>query len=570
MSDEKQAGTRMEGWARIAGRVITGAYWIAGAALLAWGAMLRFHLPQVPMIDPDIEGYLGPAISALAGKGFIHLMSRSFPYPWFVYLVLRVSGDFRAIPVVQHALGVAAGGVILLAWNAAVRLVPEGGIPRAVSRCFGLAPAYVFLGSATAIAFEQEIRPEGVFPFLTILTIWVSFLFLDARFVRKRPSYVWLGGLNVFLAVLDYFTKPSFGFEMLFCALPVWIALVLPGTPARERWRMAAMAIVPALVLLVLPEHLLKEKDPWSKIFLPETLVSAHSILIEQQMTEDLAGNGPLPFPRSEVQAAHDFLGREIQTAIKRDPPQAWGAPEYKYDYNILEYLQYAPTSFCVTFPGEMHFTPAEMGHFCMTYYLRTLRHHPRWIAAKVSKQMALFYVEKNPVYWMGRSMGVSDIYANTAGLMGFAQALGPWEPAVGRYVTESDQLAGEDVQIPQERRFVEWLRFFAGHYLDLLAVAILSPVLLIFRPLRAHFAWLVAAIWLSYSYNTFNSLTTAVVHTLELTRYIRIQLIYTVFSQCLSIYLLFEILGLGVRALARRMGLAKERERPAATVAAG
>jgi len=52
----------------------------------------------------------------------------------------------------------------------------------------------------------------------------------------------------------------------------------------------------------------------------------------------------------------------------------------------------------------------------------------------------------------------------------------------------------------------------------------------------------LVAALLLVYSYNFFNCLTIAVVHSLEVTRYVRVQLIFTIFAQCLSLYLLLEL----------------------------
>ena len=208
---------------RIAGHLLTAGYIASALALLIWGGWKRFHLPQAPMIDPDIEGYLGPAISALAGKPFLHLVGRSFPYPAFLYLILRVFGDFRAIAVAQHLLGIGAGALVLLAWNAVGTLVPEGGIPKPVFRFLGLAPAYIYLGSATAISFEHQIRPEAIFSFLTILNLWLGFLFIDARFVRPRASFLWLGALNVFLACLIYLAKPSFGIATLFCTLPVWV-----------------------------------------------------------------------------------------------------------------------------------------------------------------------------------------------------------------------------------------------------------------------------------------------------------------------------------------------------------
>jgi len=535
-------------WLRIVGPTLTIGYLLAAVALLVWGAWKRFQLPQAPIIDPDIEGYLGPAISALAGKPFLHLVGRSFPYPAFVYLILGVFHDFRAIAVTQHLLGVAAGAFILLAWNAAGALVPAGGIPKPVFRYMGLAPAYVYLGSATAISFEHQIRPEAIFSFLAILNIWISFRFLKARFFQLDRSYLWLGPLNVFISFLIYMAKPSFGFATFFTTLPVWISLLLTGSSLRAKAALTAAAILPGLLLLFLPEHILKSRDPWGGLFLPETLLTVHAAIIEQQLTEDLATNAPLPYPHDVVVAAHDLLATELAKAAQITTPKAYNSLGFNPDYLMYD------NSFCIQFQKEMHFSNTEMARFCMTYYLRALRHHPGLMAVKTRQQLALFYTAKNPTYWLGKSMDISGLqYARVARIMPLTSQLGPNNPAVDRYIDTCNRLGTEGIAITQARRFVEWLRLLSSHYLDLLAIALVSPLLLFFRPLRVHFLWLIAALWLTYSYNFFNCVTIAIVHSLEVTRYVRVQLIFTVFAQCLSIFLLLELAVFGIRSAIRR-----------------
>jgi hypothetical protein len=238
----------------------------------------------------------------------------------------------------------------------------------------GLAPAYVFLGSATAIAFEHQIRPEGIFPFLAILNLWLSFRFLEARFIRPSPSFLQLGALNVFISFLMYMAKPSFGMATLLSTLPVWLSLILPGRMPRENAKLAAASILPALLLLFLPEHIMKRDDEWATLFLPQTLLSAHAALINRQMSEDLAGNGPLPFPRDLVQAAHDMLSDELAKAPQIIAQQEDALTSYKPDYLLLEYIMYGD-SFCVKFPQEMHLGDQAMADFCTTYYRRAFWH---------------------------------------------------------------------------------------------------------------------------------------------------------------------------------------------------
>jgi hypothetical protein len=342
--------------------------------------------------------------------------------------------------------------------------------------------------------------------------------------------------------------KPSFGIATVLTSLPVWISLILPGRPWRERGTLAAAAILPAALLLFLPEHIMKRSDPWAAIFLPETLLSAHAVLVEQQMGEDLASNAPLPFPRDQVQAAYDMLGAELKKAPPVIAVQEQYLTSYKPDYLLLEYIMYG-NSFCVNFPIKMHLTPWQFGHFCMTWYLRALLHHPGGMAAKAEGQLALFYASRNPVYWFGKTMDLSSTqYARAGTLMAFANNLGAGSPAVTRYIDATKRLAGESVGIPQARRFVEWLRFFADNYMDLLWIAVVTPVLLIPCPLRRHFLWLIAALWLAYSYNFGNSLTIALVHSMEVNRYTRIQLIFTIFAQCLTLAMLLELAVYGLR----------------------
>src|SRR2546430_16374267 len=90
-------------------------YWVAVASLFALAAWQRFSLPLDPIADPDTWGYLAPALQKLTGSGFGH-EGRNFVYPGSLFLLLRLFGDFRAITIAQHLLGLAAGGFLLLTW----------------------------------------------------------------------------------------------------------------------------------------------------------------------------------------------------------------------------------------------------------------------------------------------------------------------------------------------------------------------------------------------------------------------------------------------------------------------
>src|SRR6266576_3691295 len=100
-------------------------YWIALVFVFAGAVWQRFTLPVDPIADPDTWGYLSPALRKLTGAEFGHTNGRNFVYPGFVFLVLRLFADFRAITIAQHFLGLLAGAVFLFTWKRARIFVPN-------------------------------------------------------------------------------------------------------------------------------------------------------------------------------------------------------------------------------------------------------------------------------------------------------------------------------------------------------------------------------------------------------------------------------------------------------------
>ena len=127
--------------------------------LICAAGYFRLRLPQAPLLDPDIGGYLEPALLALSGHGFQHIEGRGFVYPGFVYLILALFRDFRAITIVQHISGLAAGGVLLACWNRCLSLIPRPITPKPVYRILGLLIAALFLFNTSVVRLEPLIRP---------------------------------------------------------------------------------------------------------------------------------------------------------------------------------------------------------------------------------------------------------------------------------------------------------------------------------------------------------------------------------------------------------------------------
>ena len=150
-------------------------YWTALALVFAWAIWQRFALPLTPIADPDTWGYLSPALRKLTGAEFGHTHGRNFLYPGFLYLVLRSFGDFRAIAIVQHLLGLAAGAILLQTWRRLRIFVPNSLVNPSLHDALGLAGAAIYLLASETTRIETQLRPEGVCAFLIGINLYLSF-----------------------------------------------------------------------------------------------------------------------------------------------------------------------------------------------------------------------------------------------------------------------------------------------------------------------------------------------------------------------------------------------------------
>src|SRR5437899_3375836 len=197
-------------------------YWGGVGILFVWAAWQRFKLPLDLIADPDTWGYLSPALRKLTGGEFGHPHARNFIYPGFVFLLLRIFGDFRAITIAQHFLGLLAGGILLLTWPRARVLVSDSRIHPAVHDGLGLVAAAIFLLASEPIRFETQLRPEGVCAFLISVNLYVVIQFTACFFVEGRPAAsVTYGIAAVLSSILLASAKPSFWLASIVVLLPV-------------------------------------------------------------------------------------------------------------------------------------------------------------------------------------------------------------------------------------------------------------------------------------------------------------------------------------------------------------
>ena len=187
-------------------------YYVLCAVILGWAAFQRFRLPVWPLADPDIWGYLNPALSKLTGGAFQHTWGRNFTYPGFLFLILASFNSFAAITIVQHILGLLTGGLLLACWHQILRFLEVGAIHRYTNKIAGVLLLAIYLLSSQPIVAEHELRPEAITPFFAVLDIFLTLKFFEQRYLRgKQWHSAWLGAAVVFVSFFLLSLKPSFG-----------------------------------------------------------------------------------------------------------------------------------------------------------------------------------------------------------------------------------------------------------------------------------------------------------------------------------------------------------------------
>jgi hypothetical protein len=513
------------------------AYGTAVVALFAWAAWLRFSLPLDPIADPDTWGYLSPALNKLLGSGFVH-EGRNFVYPAFLFFLLRVFGDFRAIAITQHLLGLVAGALLLVTWRRLRLFVPASRLSPFVHDGVGLIAAAIFLVAGEPIRAEMQLRPEAVCAFLLSLNLYFAIGFIALTFLEPRRPAVWLGTWAALTTVLLCSVKPSFVFMALVPLLPLGIFFLC------RNWLWQKIALGSGIVIgtasLLLPEYFLSRDDDLGRAFLPTTLFVVHADLIRDQMADDLARTATVPYPRDWLSRVQDQLSAEIaQSSVvdRRFYPSLGFYPEY---------LMYNENSTTAQLAREFNYDLPAVSAFYRFYYWRTWRQRPLQMMKKVARQMAIFYAPLCPAYDRSKTMplmiwyrlGLSSIDHDS-----YSEVWKAYPPAL-EYMRRAESLAQRAPAIEQRKVLRMALTFLAGAYLPLLASTLaLAAATLFRRDYRRHVGWLVALTLFVFLYNAAACLEVAIINSLEVPRYSTVQFFFTLLAELLALRLLAETL---------------------------
>ena len=512
-------------------------YWTALAVVFTWAIWQRFALPLTPIADPDTWGYLSPALRKLTGAEFGHSHGRNFLYPGFLYFVLRCFGDFRAIGVVQHLLGLAAGGLFLLTWRHLRVFVPASLVNPSLHNAFGLAGTAIYLLASDTIRIETQLRPEGVCAFLISISLYFAIQFVSCSFLEhRRTGTVVCGSATVLTLLLLASAKPSFWFAAIVIMVPV-TTFFLRSNWGRQKIALGlGIALIASLVLW--PERILSRKDEASQTFLPTMLFVIHADLIRDQMAADLQEHASLPYSTDWLERVYVALNSEIAKSETNYPGHY---PSLQFD---PEYLWFDPSSITTQLRREFGSNISALCDFYRFYYWRTWQRRPFRALQKVARQFSIYYYPDCPAYAAMKIWPLMDVYERAVTSLDseeyrkIARSL----PALTDFMQRTKSLAENAPATKQQPILRAALADLAVSYMSLLLLALILSAIIFWKQARwRRLRWLAALVFFGSAYNAASCLEVAIVNSLEVHRYITVQMYATLLTQFLAFWLILE-----------------------------
>src|SRR5438477_1147535 len=498
---------------------------LALALIFGWATWERFRLPLAPFANPDVWAYLGPGLDALLGEPFREWFGQCFLYPWFLYVLLKASGTFKCITLVQSLLGLGTGALMFCCWMELGRLMSTLRLPRLTFKLLGAGLAGVYLFSTATIQFERTLNPEAVFPFVVVLQIYCNLRFIRSRFIDGQPGRALLSGWSaLFLSVAASLLKPSFLGVVVLANLPIIIALFRPGQSAWGKLLLVAVPVLGAVLLLAWPEYKLRQAA--GSLYLARSLFSVHADLINDQIAEDLARHARTPYSPEFLAATHAALSEALRES-RGEEGKYWHALGFKADY-----LRYGDKAGNHAFLRELTDRlggKEQSVEFCRYYYWRAMRGQPLGMAAKIARQFAVFYrIGRCPAYTTYARFNLGEEYRLSAECLASQRKLPRYPPGVV-LLARTAALTNSPPQIGSYRltgrinQFLSKTHVFWCVWAGLLAVCAWR-----IQAIRAVFGTAAPVLLLLYCYHFGTVLTLAIGHSLDVDRYSQYELAYT------------------------------------------
>jgi hypothetical protein len=263
-------------------------------------------------------------------------------------------------------------------------------------------------------------------------------------------------------------------------------------------------------------------------------------------MADDLRRNANVRYPREWLERVHGALGAEIEKSRA-----AWPGHFATLGFDP-DYLKYNKTSIVAQLRREFGENVPALCAFYRFYYGQIWRHRPLLVLKKIVREMAIFYAPFCPVYNRGKSLSLTNAYHSAVmslDVQGRPQIWAAYAPAVD-FMTRAKSVAQSAPVIHQPPDVRLALSVMAGTHLPLLLIAVaLGVVVLGQESDRERLGPLAALVLLGYLCSAAACLEAAVIHSLEIRRYLTVQMYLTLLVQFFAMWFILEFaLGMPAR----------------------
>jgi uncharacterized membrane protein len=306
-----------------------------------------------------------------------------------------------------------------------------------------------------------------------------------------------------------------------------------------QLWQKVVIAVGGAagVLLLWLPEHFLSRNDRISQSFLPTILFAVHADLIRDQIADDLERNVKLPYNSEWL--------RRVQTELSAELSKSGN------HYMTLgfdpDYLMYNQTAIAAQLRKEFGSDVSALCGFYRFYYLRVWQYRPVGVLDKIGRQLAIFYLPKCGAYKSRNLVSLADAYRRGVVALSSESYRKTWTayPPALQFMDRTQLLAESKQVLRQPACIGKLLNVLAATYLPLvLATLGFGLTLLFHKRHRSRFGCITASVLFVYSYNFASCLEVATIHSLEIPRYMTVQMYFAILAQFLAVWLIFEVVS--------------------------
>jgi hypothetical protein len=206
--------------------------------------------------------------------------------------------------------------------------------------------------------------------------------------------------------------------------------------------------------------------------------------------------------------------------------------------------LWFDPSSIARQLSREFGNNVAARCAFYRFYYWRTWQRRPLRALQKVGRQFSIYYFPTCPAYTPIKIWPLIDVYerAVTSFDRHDYRRIAPSLPKLADFMQRTKSLAQNAPVTKQPRLLCVVLADLAISYLPVLLLTLILSAIIFWRRGRwRHLRWLAALVLFGSAYNAASCLEVAIVNSLDVHRYITVQMYATLLTQLLALWLIFE-----------------------------